>query len=431
MRVLVLGAHGLIGQEIVRAVRASGHEVIGLARSAGTGRRQVPDIAWIGADLIHLTAETAWRPHLERIEAVVNASGALQDGSRDRLALSQSRAIRALIAACEATGVRRFVQISAPGADPAARTAFLRTKGEADAAARASHLDWTIFRPGLVLSANAYGGTALIRMLAAFPLIQPLILGDSTIRTVAVTDVAGSVVLALEGAVPGYRDYDLVEDAPHSLRDIVARYRRWLGFPPARVRCDLPAWLGQTIGLLADLAGWVGWRSPVRTTALRILADGVSGDPEPWARVAGKRCGSLDETLAKLPATAQERVFARARLVFPALLLTLALFWVLSGLIGCWRLDVAARALGGTAAAALARPLVLAGSSLDVLIGLGLLARSWTRRAAVAAILVSLAYLAAGTILTPGLWADPLGPLIKIFPVIALALAVAALAEER
>jgi hypothetical protein len=44
---------------------------------------------------------------------------------------------------------------------------------------------------------------------------------------------------------------------------------------------------------------------------------------------------------------------------------------------------------------------------------------------------MSLGYLAAGTWLTPELWLDPLGPFVKIFPSVALALAVAALTEER
>jgi hypothetical protein len=44
---------------------------------------------------------------------------------------------------------------------------------------------------------------------------------------------------------------------------------------------------------------------------------------------------------------------------------------------------------------------------------------------------VSLAYLLLGAVLTPYLWADPLGPLVKIVPGIGLASAVAALAEER
>jgi len=53
------------------------------------------------------------------------------------------------------------------------------------------------------------------------------------------------------------------------------------------------------------------------------------------------------------------------------------------------------------------------------------------RFACFAAIVVSLGYLVGGTVLTPHLWADPLGVFVKVFPGIGLALAVASIAEER
>jgi hypothetical protein len=75
--------------------------------------------------------------------------------------------------------------------------------------------------------------------------------------------------------------------------------------------------------------------------------------------------------------------------------------------------------------------LVLGGAVADIAIGLGVLLRPFTRAAALAAVALSLLYLIAGTWLTPHLWADPLGPFVKIFPSIALALAVAAFVGER
>ena len=75
--------------------------------------------------------------------------------------------------------------------------------------------------------------------------------------------------------------------------------------------------------------------------------------------------------------------------------------------------------------------LVAVGIALDLAIGFALLWRRWVRRAAVASIVVASGYLVAGTWLTPELWADPLGPLLKVLPAVGLALAVAALAEER
>lgn len=432
MRVLVLGGYGLIGLEIVRRLRADGFDVTGLGRSVAKGLRVAPDISWIGADIATLTTPESWRPHLVDIDAVVNASGALQDGARDNLAALQDEAMRALIAACEATRVARFIQISAPGATADASTAFLRTKAVADEALRASALRWTIFKPGLVISANAYGGTALVRMLAAFPVVQPLVLGGAAVKTVAATDVADAVSFALtHDQTTARRDFDLLEAPSHKLRDVVAKFRAWLGFAPSRAPIELPRVLGFAVARCAGFAGWLGWRSPLRTTALRVLAEDISGDASDWERVRGQPLKTLDETLRDLPSTLQERVSARATLVFPVLVQTLAGFWLASGLIGFWRADYAARVLDGVVMPSAAMTLVLGGGVLDVVIGVGLLVRKVTRSAALVSIAVSLAYLASGTVLTPHLWADPLGPLVKIFPAMALALAVAALAEER
>ena len=68
---------------------------------------------------------------------------------------------------------------------------------------------------------------------------------------------------------------------------------------------------------------------------------------------------------------------------------------------------------------------------MDILIGLALLFRPAVRFACLAAVLLSLAYLAGSALVAPQLWADPLGPMVKVFPAIALAVIVAALSEER
>lgn len=430
MRVLVLGGYGLIGLEAALALRREGHEVIGFARSAGTGRRLVPGLAWRQGDLRNLLNPESWKPLLAGVDAVVNAAGALQDGPQDDLVLIHDAAIRALLKACERQGVRRFVQISAPGAVPEARTAFLTTKAAGDAAVRASSLEWTILKPGLVITAGAYGGTALLRMLAAFPGAQPAVLADARVQTVAGADVSAAVCAVLAGRVPARRDYELVEDRVHTLGEVLSAVRSWAGRGEAPLWA-LPRWLGFAVARVADLAGLLGWRSPLRTTAMKSLVDGVVADPAPWREAGGFRLKSLDETLAELPSTAQERVFGRAQLVFPVLLLILSAFWLASGVIGFVQRDAAAAILSMRLDTPTAMLMVGAGIAADVLIGVGLLMRGWTRRAAWASILVSLGYLAAGTWLTPELWVDPLGPFVKVFPAMALALAVVALKEDR
>lgn len=431
MHVLVLGAYGLIGQEIVRALLTAGHQVAGLGRTSSPARLRRPGLSWHNADMSELTTAAGWLPHLNGIDAVVNAAGALQSGPRDDLAAVQRDAIAALIAACAQKGIKPYVQISAPGATPGADTEFLSTKGEADDALRASTLDWVILRPGLVIAPTAHGGTSLIRALAAFPIVQPLVLADASMQTVHVADVARATVRALSDPALKHQTFDLGEAQPHTLAQIVAAFRGWLGFAPVSRAVPVPRFIGNAIGKLADIAGLLGWRAPLRTTALRVLADGVLLDPEPWRKATGETLRSLDDTLRDLPATRQERSFARIELIFPVLVAVFALFWIVSGVIGLIEREAAARIVEGALGPMPARAAVIAGSLADIAIGAFMLRRKTFRSACTAAALLSFGYFVLGTLITPQLWSDPLGPLLKIAPIIGCALMLASYAEER
>lgn len=431
MTVLVLGGYGLIGGEIVRALLARGEDVVALARSAERGQRFIPDATWIGADLRELTEPDAWRPILMGVRAVVNASGALQSGGRDNLDAVQRAAIIALIRACERAGHVRYVQISAPGATPGAATAFMRTKGQADAALAASGLDWTILRPGLVIASEAYGSTSLLRGLAAFPFVQPTTLADAPIQCVDVADVAKATLRALDDPDMTHRAFDLVEDEPRPLGVVALDFRRWLGLRAPAALFAAPAWLAGLIGAGADVAGWLGWRSGFRTTALAVLKDGVRGDPEPWREATGAGFKSLDAILKARPATRQERLFARMQLLFGPALILYALFWLVSGGVALWRHEAAAAVISNEIGPSAAMTAVFGGAALDLLIGLGLLVQSTCRASCYAALALCLVYFALGAALTPALLADPLGPLVKILPTAALAPILAAMANER
>ena len=369
-------------------------------------------------------------PLLSGIDAVVNAAGLLQNGLHDNVARVQRDAITALIRACETSGIKAFIQISAPDAKLTSDTEFFRTKAEADKALQKSQLDWTILRPGLVLSPHAYGGTSLIRRLAAMPVIQAVMLGDAKIQTVHVQDVANAVLFALEHQLSGV-DAALVEDSPHTLKSLTLDVREWLGFGAPVATVSVPLFLGRGLARAADLAGYLGWRSALRTTSLKVLAAGVLGDAKAWPALTGQTVRTLDQSLRDLPSTLQERLHARAMFLFPGLLLTLSLFWIASGVIGLLRQDEALAVIDGTLPASVGKPIVLAGGVMDILIGLALLFRPAVRFACLAAVLLSLAYLAGSALVAPQLWADPLGPMVKVFPAIALAVIVAALSEER
>lgn len=428
MRVLVLGGYGFIGLEASRRLIAAGHEVVALGRARAYGERALPQASWVSTDIASLTAPEDWAALLHNIDAVVNASGALQDGLRDNLSDVQDRAIRALIAAAEITGIKRFVQISAPDARPDSTTRFYRTKASADAALKGSKLTWTLLRPGLVWGRTASGGTALVRMLTSFPLLQPLVLADCRVQMIDIEAVCDAVVMAVSTETLNQRDIDLVDSTPHTLSELTSAIRAWHGFAPARAAIPVPYWIGAAFARVGDIAGWLGWRSPLRTTSLLSLKQGVVGDSADWAALShGEH--RFEDALRQRPATRQDRMFARMQLLLPLIVLCLSAFWIASGVIGLLRQPQAIAALGG----ALAHPAlyVVTGAIVDIALGAALLWRPWARAATWGMILATIAYLATGSIFTPHLWADPLGPLVKPIPAAILALVCAALLEER
>ncbi|WP_439574884.1 SDR family oxidoreductase [Phreatobacter sp.] len=431
MKVLVLGAYGLIGSAVTAALIAAGHEVTGLGRRTAQAARRWPQARWVERDLREMTAARDWTALTEGMDAVVNAAGVLQDGPDDDVAAVQTHAMRALFEACQAQGGVRVVQVSAAGADPGASTRFMTSKVEADAALATSSLDWVILRPGLVFGSPAYGATGLLRAAAAVPLVLPVAFGATRFQTVSLDEVARAVVLAIEGQVPQRRSYDLVEDEPRTLASLLVSLRGWLGLPPARLLA-IPDGLARLAFRIGDGLGLLGWRSPVRSTALRQMEAGVTGDPGAWREATGRGLASFDTTLAATPASVQERWFARLWLMKPVVIATLVLFWLASGVIGLIRLDQAASVLTTRGMGRdLAVFFVLAGAAADIAVGIAAAFRRTLVPAAIGMILVTLGYLGAATVLTPDLWLDPLGPMVKTLPALVLALVAMAIAGDR
>jgi hypothetical protein len=119
-------------------------------------------------------------------------------------------------------------------------------------------------------------------------------------------------------------------------------------------------------------------------------------------------------------------------LLMPVCVAILAVFWLASGLFGLISLPTAAAHLetagwGG----GLSRASVVFWSLVDIGLAAALLWRPWAQKACLGMVTVSAIYLGLGTLITPGMWLDPLGPMVKIGPAIGLALVTWALLEER
>ncbi len=393
----------------------------------------LPLLDWVKGDLRDMQAASDWREALAGIDVVINCAGALQSGLRDNVEDVQLTAMQALYEAAKASDIAQVIQISAAGADDPDQTAFMGTKSRADHALAASELRYCILRPGLVIGRNCFGGSELLRASAGMPVMGIVPSGTGPIQTVALRDVIEAVQIAIAEPEQVQGLHDLVEAEPRSLRDVIALHREWLGIEGPRVEITIPLALIRLVSLGADALGWFGWRSPLRSNSIAALVHGVSGDPEQTRQLLGRAPLSLPQTLqAHGPAGKADRWHARSAMLYPLALATLFALWLGSGVLGLIYTDTAAQlVVEGGMAPGIAGASVLAGSFADLTIAAGLLWRPLLGKALAASLLVALAYLVGSLIWTPTLWLDPLAPLLKVLPILALTAMCLAMSEER
>jgi uncharacterized protein YbjT (DUF2867 family) len=433
-KIAVLGAAGLIGFGLARDLTRRGFAVRALARRFG--RSQVWALAGCAArtPLVSLPQD-ALAQLLFDADIVVNCIGVLQDGAgMDTDAVHRQFAAR-LSAVCAAAPSKLLIQISIPGAPDEDRTAFSRSKRKAEALIAASGAPYVILRPGFVIAETAYGGSALMRALATLPVRLPSREGGAPFAAVALSDICETVARLTTRWRDGERNWaeywDLMEDHPGTVQDIVEAFRAHGGGPaPLAVT---PGFL-LTLGIWAgDLVARLGWTPPMRSTAIREMRRGLSGDPGRWIAATGIAPRSARQTLATLPATVQEKWFARLYLLKAVILVALVLFWCLSSLIALTAGFAGARSilLSHGFSFSLAHWLTLISSLMDFAVGALIAFRHTSRIGLVAGIVLSFSYMVLAAVIAPELWFDPLGALVKTGPAIILMLVALALSDGR
>jgi NADH dehydrogenase len=193
MTVMVTGASGVVGRAVVSAL-VSRDEVRATVRrpaSAEPLRALGAKVAVLDLDSPDDLAEI-----LPRCHTLVHLVGGPNQPSPDDLfGANHGSVLRALQAAGDA-GVKRFILVSAPGADPNAQHPFLRAKGLAEEAVRASGLQHAIVRATHVYGLGGLWFTAAVEGAIASP---PFVAGPGTqqLSPVYAADV-GAVISAID-----------------------------------------------------------------------------------------------------------------------------------------------------------------------------------------------------------------------------------------
>jgi uncharacterized protein YbjT (DUF2867 family) len=420
-KILVLGASGLIGRFVTDDLRARGFAAIGIARKFSAGQRmsaldlEMPLLSLGKSEMARLVSD-------RNIDVIVNCLGVLQDGpGSDTVAVHRDFAARLLAAIRQGGRAVRLIHISIPGAASGDRTAFSQTKREAERLIAASGMSYAILRPGFVVAPSAYGGSAMLRALAALPLELPAKEGATPFQPVAVEDIAATIAFLAGREIDDETTraviWDLMQPERVSLAGVIAQFRTAFGAKDWQ-RARVPS---------------LGWMSPMRSTAIAELRRGVVGDPQPWMRATGIVPKTIAEMVGRRPGTIQDKWFARLFLIKALVIASLVVFWCASGFIALLvSYDAAAGFLSSHRfPSSLVAPITIGTSLMDMSIGILIAFRRTCAIGLVAGIVASLGYMLGAAILTPDLWIEPLGALVKTGPAIVLMLVALLISDNR
>lgn len=150
MDVLVAGGTGFIGTSLCRELDEREHDVTAFARDP-SGATLPETVTRVAGDV---RSQADVSEVLEGTDVVVNLVALsplrIPKGGEAMHEKVHTTGTENIVDAAEATSVERIVQMSGHGADPAAPTRYLQSKGRAEEIVRDSELPATVFRPSVV-----------------------------------------------------------------------------------------------------------------------------------------------------------------------------------------------------------------------------------------------------------------------------------------
>ena len=273
-RIVVLGGSGFVGRRLLRRLAEDGHSLLLLSRNLGAhdDRLLPPGVRLRQVD-VH--DGEALRQVFAGADVVINLVGILNERGDDGAGFRRVHVelTRTVIAACQAAGVSRLLQMSSLNAGRGC-SHYLASRGEAEAAVRESGLAWTIFEPSVIFGEGDglfFRFAAILRRLPVLPLAR----AEARFAPVFVGDVAEAFARVLRDPSTAGETYELYGPEVYTLRQIVEMTARQLGL--RRWIIPLPDWIGRVQALACDFVPGKPFSSDNFRSLLNDAVGGIDG----------------------------------------------------------------------------------------------------------------------------------------------------------
>ncbi len=250
--ILLTGATGFVGQNLLRALKERGQKVRCLVRDErrAAGLRSestelvtgdVTDPESVLAAMKRRTEDSGDQPSNQpsnqpsdrpgnqpsnRIDTVIHLVGILTETRDATFKALHTEATRNVVEACRASGVSRYIHMSALGTRENAASRYHQSKWEAEEIVSSSGLNYSIIRPSVIFGKEDKFTNLFAAMMNSFPVMIVPGNGQNLMQPVSVSDVVAFILFLLKDEKTGSEIYEL--GGPESftfdrILDLIAR----------------------------------------------------------------------------------------------------------------------------------------------------------------------------------------------------------------
>ena len=245
--ILLIGGNGFVGRTLAAQLQSAGYSVLIPTGHLAAGRelRLLPKVYLEDADIHEFDQLQDLCSRVSSSGAVINLVGVLHDKPAQPygkiLQAAHVDLPKNIITAMQMYGLKRYLHMSALGANSNGPSMYQRSKGDGEAAVKASGLDWTIFRPSVIFGAQDQFINLFAKLTKLFP-VMPLANYGAQFQPVSVDDVATAFVSALKMPMTIHQTYDLVGPTIYTMKEIVELAKHKVGASCAII--PVPAFVG-------------------------------------------------------------------------------------------------------------------------------------------------------------------------------------------
>jgi uncharacterized protein YbjT (DUF2867 family) len=284
--VTVFGGTGFLGRRIARHLRETGSKVRIVSRHGGLGEDAREQIAADAHDQRSVEAAVAGA------DGVVNAISLYVEHGADTFHSVHVETAAKIASVAKQAGIGRFVHVSGIGANAAASSPYIRSRGEGEAAVQTAFPGAVIVRPAVMFAPDDAFLTTILRLLRSMPAYPVFGDGRTRLQPVCGDDVAVAIAQILRQTQKPYSVYELAGPRVYSYEELLRTTARIAGLHPVLMHMPFSFW-----NALARVAEILPQPPLTRNQVELMQIDTTASERLPGFRALGISPRSLEDEL--------------------------------------------------------------------------------------------------------------------------------------